>query len=360
MTLFGTFLTDEINKEEPSRTEISDIIKTMREAILVVNENMQVVATNEAAIKIFAQKNKTLNDKRLSEIIRDISVHEAFRRALEENISSQIKVEIHQKKPPHIIDVSVTQLNLGESKRAIGVFYDITRVEHLENVRQQFLSNISHELRTPLTSILAFVETLENGGMNDVLNNRRFLGIIRKNAERMRLLINDISELSSIEAGNIKIEPIKINISKLVSEVFASLSAKTVKRKIILQNQVPDDAEVVADRIRLEQMLINLIDNAIKFNRKNGEVTVSLKTTNEFNYLRVSDTGEGILPEQKSRIFERLYRVDRARSRDVGGTGLGLAIVKHLALLHNGKVKVKSKLGKGSTFTIQLPVDIEP
>jgi two-component system phosphate regulon sensor histidine kinase PhoR len=250
-------------------------------------------------------------------------------------------------------------LRLGERREAygaIGIFFDITQLERLEGVRQEFLSNVSHELRTPLTAILAFIETLEDGAINDSDNNRRFLSIIRKNAARMHTLIDDILELSAIEAGNVPVKPTRVPLRAIVADVITDLKTKADPRQIVLSNEVGEQVSVFADEHRLEQMLTNLLDNAIKFNREGGAVVVSHEREASADLIRVADTGDGIPPEHLGRLFERFYRVDRARSRDLGGTGLGLAIVKHLALAHNGEIAVSSRLGEGSRFTIKLPV----
>ena len=326
----------------------------MREGVIVVGEDTRIVASNQAAYNAFARNNGALEEKRLSEVVRDLSLHEAFRKALEEGKASDIELEI-----PGVeklkYDVHIAPIEFDESKGAIGVFYDITQIERLERVRQEFLSNISHELRTPLTSILAFVETLEDGAIKDEENNQRFLKVIRKNAQRMHRLIDDILELSTIESGKITLELKRINLNQLIEEVFTNLSGKAKERRIKLKNEIPQGAFVFADAVRLEQMLTNLIDNAVKFNAEKGLVIVGFEEKNEKNIISVSDTGEGISSEHLQRIFERFYRTDRARSREIGGTGLGLAIVKHLARIHGGEVSVASTLGRGSTFSIELP-----
>ncbi len=325
----------------------------MREGVIIVAGDMRVVASNQAAYDAFARKNGALESKRLPEIIRDLAVHEAFRRALEENESSEINFEVLAGEK-RFFDVRVAPLEIDGAQNAVGIFYDTTQIERLEKIRQEFLSNVSHELRTPLTSILAFVETLEDGAIEDRENNLRFLGVIRKNAERMHRLIDDILELSSIEAGIITVEPKPVNLSKMIDEVFTNLAGKARERKIELKNEAAPDVFVFADAIRLEQMLTNLADNAVKFNRENGCVRISHRRSETHDFIAVEDMGEGISSEHLGRIFERFYRTDKARSREIGGTGLGLAIVKHLARLHGGEVSVASTVGKGSVFTIEL------
>jgi two-component system phosphate regulon sensor histidine kinase PhoR len=266
-----------------------------------------------------------------------------------------VKVETYDSHR-RIFDLRVVPLkgSDGETQGAIGVFFDVTRLEKLERVRQEFLSNVSHELRTPLTSILAFVETLESGALEDRENSLRFLSIIRKNALRMHTLIDDILELSAIEAGNVKVAAKDIKLYPVVCDVVNSLAAKASSRAITVNNEIGPEATVFADARRLEQMLTNLVDNAIKFNREAGTVTIKCENGARSRIL-VQDTGDGIPAHHRERLFERFYRIDRARSRELGGTGLGLAIVKHLARAHDGEVGVESKLGEGSVFIIDLP-----
>jgi two-component system phosphate regulon sensor histidine kinase PhoR len=199
------------------------------------------------------------------------------------------------------------------------------------------------------------VETLENGGIDDAENSQRFLSVIRRNAERMHELIADILELSMIESGNVSVDVRETRLRNAVDEVISALSAKAADREVRLQNNVVPGTLISADPVRLGQMLTNLIDNAVKFNRRGGQVTVAHERRGSNDLITVSDTGEGILPEHQQRIFERFYRADRSRTREIGGTGLGLSIVKHLAKLHHGEVSVRSVLGTGTTFTIELP-----
>ncbi len=342
-------------KSRPEQIEIfQGLIDTSREAVLATDSSVRIAASNRRAHEAFARENSPLNGKRLSEVIRDPGLHDAFRRALIDGSPTDLRIELIGTEK-RTYDAHIAPLALKNTRYVVGTFYDVTQIERLERVRQEFLSNISHELRTPLTSILAFVETLEDGAIDDPENKGRFLSTIRRNAERMHVLIADILELSLIESGNVSIDVNQVRIGHLIDEVFATLSSKAAERNIKLIKTVTDVDRVTADPMRLEQMLNNLVDNAIKFNRLGGSVTVSLEQRGRRSLLSVSDTGEGIVAAHADRIFERFYRVDRGRTRDVGGTGLGLAIVKHLARLHKGEISVSSKLGLGTTFTIELP-----
>ncbi len=337
----------------------------MREGLLVVNKDMRVVASNPAAHRLFNLSGRKLDSQRLTELTRNPAIYSAFLDALQGNERSGVKVETRGTERL-VFDLRVVPLHANGKggsvpEGALGVFIDVTRIERLESVRQEFLSNVSHELRTPLTAILAFVETLETGALADEASALRFLSIIRKNASRMHGLIDDILELSAIEAGNVPVNAEMIELRPIVNDVIASVASIADAQGISLINATPNEASVFADARRVEQMLTNLLENAIKFNRPGGQVIVQFEpgsrdeATGTRDKILVKDTGEGIPAQHLDRLFERFYRVDRARSREMGGTGLGLAIVKHLARAHGGEVTVASELGKGSTFTIELP-----
>lgn len=331
-------------------------VNEMREGLLVIDADMRVVASNRAARKLFSLVDDTINLRRLTELTRNPAIYDAFLDAVRGTERAGVKVETYGS-ARRIFDLRVVPLRTGNGRDAtgaVGVFFDVTRLERLELVRQEFLSNVSHELRTPLTSIMALAETLEAGAIDDAEHNRRFLSIIQKNAARMHRLIDDILELSAIEAGNVKVQPESVQLYALVDDVIGSLSAGAETRGIVIRNLIGIETKVFADPHRLVQMLTNLIDNAIKFNREGG--TVSIKYGGNGNdRISVEDTGEGIPAHHLDRLFERFYRVDRARSRELGGTGLGLAIVKHLARAHGGEVTVESRFGEGTQFTIELP-----
>jgi two-component system phosphate regulon sensor histidine kinase PhoR len=335
-------------------------VNEMREGLVVIDAEMRVVASNRAARNLFSHVDDAINLRRLTELTRNPAIYDAFLDGVRGTERAGVKVETYGQ-TKRVFDLRVVPLRAGNGRRAtgaVGVFFDVTRLERLELVRQEFLSNVSHELRTPLTSIIALVETLEAGAIDDQEHNRRFLSIIQRNAARMHRLIDDILELSAIEAGNVKVRPESVQLYALVEDVIASLSAAAATRSIVVRNLVEPEARVFADPHRLVQMLTNLIDNAIKFNREGGTVAIKYGS-HGVDRISVSDTGEGIPAHHLDRLFERFYRVDRARSRELGGTGLGLAIVKHLAKAHGGEVTVESRFGEGAQFTIELPGPID-
>jgi two-component system phosphate regulon sensor histidine kinase PhoR len=288
---------------------------------------------------------------RLITATRDPEVHEAFRKALQRKEPSEVRVE------PAGKEERAYQLNVAPlgDQLAVGVFFDITRLEKLERVRREFFANLSHELRTPLTAILASSETLLGGAIDDSENRGRFVEKLHKHAARMSELVSDISDLSAIESGamELNLEPVKVRA--VVAEVMTLLEARRNEAEINFSIDVGDRIVVTADRTRLGQVFYNLIDNAIKFNRPGGSVIVSSTFSNGSLEVRVEDTGVGIASADLPRIFERLYRADKSRSRRTEGTGLGLAIVKHLVQAHGGEVAVKSELGRGTCFTVTLP-----
>jgi two-component system phosphate regulon sensor histidine kinase PhoR len=347
----------------PAAALLEVTMDSMREAVVIIDSAMRVVALNNSARGVFRAGggDSALSPRRLSDLTRNPSVYSAFAAAVARGERAEVKVEIERGDARGTYDLHVAPLRQREAvygsdvRGAVGVFFDITRLERLERVRQEFLSNVSHELRTPLTAIITFVETLEDVGADDRENTARFLAVIRRNAERMNVLIKDILELSAIEAGTVAVEPAQVRLSSLVGECFTALASRADARGVKLLNDVSRDVFVRADARRLEQMLTNLVDNAVKYTREGGEVRVSHEREGARDRVHVADTGEGIAAEHLPRIFERFYRVDSARSRDMGGTGLGLAIVKHLARAHGGEATARSEPGRGSTFTLELP-----
>lgn len=332
----------------------------MREGLLVIDTDMRVVASNRAAREVLSETGR-IEKRRLTELTRNPAIYEAFLDALKGQQRDSVKVETYHR-GRRVFDLRVVPFHgsgNGSIAGAVGVLFDVTRLDSLEIVRQEFLANVSHELRTPLTSILASAETLDTAAANDADSRHRFLSIIQKNATRMQRLIHDLLELSAIESGSVSVTVESVQLRLLIDDVIGSLAMAASDRSVSLRNLVPADAHVTADPHRLVQMITNLLDNAIKFNREGGTVTIEFERADR-DRISVTDTGEGIPSQHLNRLFERFYRVDRARSRDTGGTGLGLAIVKHLAKAHGGEINVTSRLGEGTQFTIELPRPATP
>jgi two-component system phosphate regulon sensor histidine kinase PhoR len=253
-------------------------------------------------------------------------------------------------------EVQATPLATSNGRGAIAVLHDITDIERLEQVRKDFVANVSHELRTPLASIAGYADTLLNGALEDEDNNRKFVEVILANAVRLTSIASDLLVLSELDAGLQPGGTVAVSVEDALGAALAIVSPEAKMRSVNLIRGRIEDTTVMGSRIRLEQALVNLLTNAIKFNRTGGEVRADVEgTTDGKVFIRISDTGVGIPFEDLPRIFERFYRVDKARSRQVGGTGLGLSIVKHIVERMDGKISVESQLGKGSVFTVLLP-----
>jgi two-component system phosphate regulon sensor histidine kinase PhoR len=381
-------------RSEETNRLLSAVLATMREGVVIVNSDTRIVLYNAAAAAIFklpaksagetsgaarsfaangkrdseaATRSETLPgsqallppelaQQRLVEATRDPAINGAFRRALDEKTSIEVRVEMAD------FEGRSFQLNVAPlgPRLAVGVFVDITQLERLERVRREFFANLSHELRTPLTAIIAYSETLLGGAMDDRENNTRFVEKLHKHAARMSDLISDISDLSAIESGQVKLTPGPVRLKNIVTEVIALLEARRSGCNVSFNVSIPDQLFVQADRTRLEQILYNLVDNAVKFNKPGGSVGVTAEPAGDRVAIHIEDTGAGIAAADLPRVFERLYRADKSRSRTTEGTGLGLAIVKHLVHAHGGEVSAESELGRGSRFTFTLPLAQQP
>lgn len=246
----------------------------------------------------------------------------------------------------------------GTHHGAILVFHDLTRVKQLERTRQEFVANVSHELRTPLSLIKGFVETLIEGAKADPEQCTRFLQMIEKHTDRLTFLIEDLLTISRLESGQIVMNLHRVDLQEETQRVIDDLQSRADEKKIVLKNGVPSGLAARADADRLQQVLTNLVENAIKYGRIGGCVVIG-GTTKAGNMIEmwVRDDGPGIPAEARDRVFERFYRVDRARSRDTGGTGLGLSIVKHIVQAHGGEVWLESEVGVGTSLHFTLPHD---
>ncbi|MBX3278070.1 MAG: PAS domain-containing protein [Acidobacteria bacterium] len=356
-------LREALGDAERSGSLLASIVASVAEGLVIIDRDSQVLLVNDAARSLLGISDRPV--ARLSEVSRDPQVHRAFSSVLSTGERAEARIEIWSGSGDagdqrRVLHLHAAPLRLGEVQTdgVVGALIDITKLERLERVRQEFLANVSHELRTPLASITAYIETLLDGAIDDNENSLRFLHTIQRNAERMRDLVNDVAELSAIETGRVRLNMENLPLRRVVAEVFNGLAHRGARYGIHMRNLVDEDCTVAADPRRLEQILTNLVDNAIKFNRPGGELRITAATSDDGQYtlIRVRDTGPGIAPEHLPRVFERFYRVDKARSREAGGTGLGLAIVKHLARAHGGEAYVTSEPGSGCEFTVKLPV----
>src|SRR5262245_30950332 len=346
-------------KSELDENLLRSIVASVAEGLVITGRDSNVLIINDAARELLNTGYRPVI--RLTNISREPQLHKVFSHVLTTGERAEARIETRPSdsggQARRILRLHAAPLRLSENQvdGVVCAFIDVTKLELLERVRQEFLSNVSHELRTPLAAITAYTETLLDGGIDDQENSLRFLHTIQRNAERMKALVNDISELSAIESGAVRLAIERLPLRQVIGDVFNGLSHRATKHGVTLHNQVLEDFHVKADRRRLDQILINLVDNAVKFNQPGGAVTVLAQASEDSQMIKVCDTGPGIPPEHLPRVFERFYRVDKARSREAGGTGLGLAIVKHLALAHGGEAYVASEVGAGSEFAIKLP-----
>jgi len=331
------------------------LFNSMLEGLLLLDRNRRIYLANRAFKNLFGIKTE-LRGKTIMEALRVRELAE-----LVERVEGAGQVFDYELKLPELserwlqVNAAAISNSAGEREGTILVFHDLTRLKRLERTREEFVANVSHELRTPLSLIKGYVETLLDGARNNPEVAERFLKIIERNAQRLDLLIQDLLTISALEAGRVKLNLQPVELRPLVEKVMGDLKPPADNKSVTLVNQVPE-LVATADMGRLEQVFANLVDNAIKYGRTQGTVTVGGGKAEDGKIeVFVQDDGPGIPPEALERVFERFYRVDKARSREQGGTGLGLSIVKHIVQNHGGKVWVKSELGKGATFFFTLP-----
>ena len=255
----------------------------------------------------------------------------------------------------HSFEVLAGPLGGPPSRGALAILHDVTELERLERVRKDFVANVSHELRTPLAAIRGYSETLLDGGLEDEQNKRRFVEVILAQATRLSNIAADLLSLSELESSGATAAPHPVSIRSAVESAVRTVESAARLQDVTVICEKLEDVKVIGHELRLEQVFVNLLDNAVKFNRPNGEVQVEMRCKNGKVSILIGDTGIGIPSEDLPRVFERFYRVDKARSRAMGGTGLGLSIVKHAIEQMGGTIKVNSRLGEGSEFTIELP-----
>ena len=339
---------------EKNNNSIQGIFGNMVEGVIAVDKDTRIISINRSFEKIFGVSKEGAEGRFFLEVIRNNDIAEVINSVLQSGkfISRQLNLIWPIQK---VFQVNASPIfEKSQISGCLLVIHDITELRRLETLRKDFIANVSHELKTPLTSIKGFVETLLEGALEDKENSRHFLKIIQEHAERLDNLLNDLLDLSHLESKEITLEKKEVNLKDLVDDVLASFKVQLKKKAIAARNELAQ-LLVKVDKDKIGQVLTNLIDNAIKFNSEKGSIKIYNQDSDDKVKIVVEDSGIGIPVKDIPRIFERFYRVDKARSRELGGTGLGLSIVKHIVELHGGSVGVESTEGLGSKLWFSLP-----
>jgi two-component system phosphate regulon sensor histidine kinase PhoR len=342
------------------RNELETVLASMLEGVIAIDNEERIINLNSAAAGLFDSKPENCRDRNLQEVIRNSALQQFVRQSIISQVPKEDDISLYHngEKTLHLHSSPLLDAN----KERIGtlvVFNDVTHLRRLENMRRDFVANVSHEIKTPLTAIKGFVETLHQGSVDNPEEAKRFLGIIQKHVDRLSSIVEDLLSLSRIEQED-EVKTIKLE-EGFIKDVFRSAilicRPKAEEKNITVISLCDEPISARFDAMLLEQAVVNLLDNGIKYSEP--ERTIYLKAERDNSEIKISvvDQGLGIAKKHLPRLFERFYRVDKARSRKMGGTGLGLAIVKHIAQAHGGSVSVESTLGQGSTFTIHLPAN---
>jgi two-component system phosphate regulon sensor histidine kinase PhoR len=293
------------------------------------------------------------------EAFRNVELEDAFNRF--RKTRNQIFEEItFGDENPIILDVTISAvrgLPAGEEKTMM-VFHDVTRLKRLEKMREDFVANVTHEIKTPLTAIIGFIDTLQGGALDEKDTAKKFLQIISENARRLDRLVDDLITLSSIELGEMKLHLEGVSVAQIMGNALPVFEAKIAAKSLTVETHIPDGLPLIhADRDKVVQIVLNILDNAVKFTSDGGKISVSAFEDGKGSVvIEVSDTGMGIPKSEIPRLGERFYRADKTRARELGGTGLGLSIVKHLLKAHHGNMEIDSQIGKGTKVSLYFPV----
>lgn len=332
------------------------VLQSMNEAVIAIDSSQKILFVNQATEQLFGLKQEKVKGKNFLEAIRNTQLNEIMLKTFRESNSQSNQIEMLT---PIQRFLKVQTSPLVQQSKTIGVIavlHDVTQLRQLEQIRKEFVANVSHELKTPLTSIQSAVETLLNGALEDSKHNHKFLQCIEEETKRLGYLIEDLLQLSRIESKEISLKKERIVLEEVLQKAADHFKKALKERNITLALDNPHES-LTADPEQLQRAIENLLDNAIKYNKSGGQVQLRAKREEDSLRIEVEDSGIGIPEQDLPRVFERFYRVDKARSRELGGTGLGLSIVKHIAESHGGRVEVTSHLGKGSCFSLVLPQD---
>jgi two-component system phosphate regulon sensor histidine kinase PhoR len=354
---------DELSED---RAQLLAMLTSLVEGVMVLDCRGRVLQVNPALEQMFDVTRTEAQGHHCSDVFRHPQLDTLVSTVLTKRMNEEDEILLHPSGRCLHIEASVTAGDRENEACAVLVFHDITELRRLENIRKDFVANVSHELRTPLTSIKGYIEALLDGAKNDPVTNTRFLDIILKQSDRLNLILEDLLQLSKIESGQILFKREPLHVSRVIERTLAMIKPLADKRGHRLISFVEDDLPaVLGDEDRLTQVLSNLLDNAVKYTPGKGTITVAAHPVSDDAEqpamvtaveLSVTDTGMGIPEQDRPRVFERFYRVDKARSRELGGTGLGLAIVRHIVEGLGGRVWVEANAPTGSRFVVRLPV----
>lgn len=346
---------DKISEIKSQNKKLSAVFGSMVEGVIIVDPQSRVVSINRAIEKTFGVSAKDCAGSTLVELIRNHELAGVVEDVLARGDPRTIETEMTYPARRNLEINAVPIISDGRTSGCLAVVHDITEIRRLETVRRDFIANAAHELKTPLTSIKGFVETLLDGALEDRENSSVFLKIIAEHTDRLDALVQDLLALSHLESNEITLRKSDVDLSGLADETLLGFGSQLKKKNISAANKIGKGVRLKADRERIGRVLTNLIDNAIKFNADGGRIILSAVESPGCTKVVVEDSGIGIPEKDLPRIFERFYRVDKARSRELGGTGLGLSIVKHIVDLHEGSVGVESTDGAGSAFWFSVP-----
>ncbi|NMB25415.1 MAG: phosphate regulon sensor histidine kinase PhoR [Firmicutes bacterium] len=339
------------------RNHLNAILSSLVDALVAVDKDLKITIINPSACSLLGITPDS-RGRYLLECIRNYDLNQLFQQVLQEQTTIQQEIQIFSPQH-HIFRTIVSPIRSQRTGRLVGVvaiLHDITEQKRLEQMRTDFVANVSHELRTPLTSIKGFVETLQDGAIDDPESAKRFLKIMETETDRMVDLVKDLLELSRLEASDRSWDLAVVDLARIAENMTDAYYQRAQELGLELSIAIEDNLPLVnGDATLLRQVLANLLDNALKYTDAGGQVWLTLSGDDTGVTLEVEDTGVGIPAKHLDRIFERFYRVDKGRCRQRGGTGLGLAIVKHIVEKHGGTITIKSEYGVGSTFTVTLP-----
>ena len=346
----------QLNKQIAKRESgMQTIFSAMQDALLVVDSNRRVILTNQTFRKLFALPEISMGTP-LLEVVRDATldgaIADAFRGS--ESVRSELTLDGSQIE----LHAVATRNDAGEITGALVLFHDITELKKIDQVRRDFVANVSHELRTPLSILRGYIETLLDSPEMPREEFSRILGIMERHSKRLDVLAEDLLTLAQLESANPDLQLGKVDLSRFFGEIIRDWEKKLANKHLnMIADVAPELSSICADRARLQEALYNLLDNAVKYSCEHGEIRLQARQRDQQVVLSVGDNGIGISKEDLPRVFERFYRVDKARTAEnIRGTGLGLAIVKHIAQLHGGHVEAESELGKGTTICMVLPI----